>query len=163
ESGAAALVTHPFSARAGARRATTSARTQTGRTRMTRTGVWTTFAGWGVAVALSAFACGGGDTKTANKFPAGDATNAGEPAAGRAGSTAATEKSPVTITGCLQKGEARSDYILTDVNATPSPAGTSGSTSSTDAVGKEQMRLAKRAYSLSGDRDTLEPLVGKQV
>src|SRR5262249_33137005 len=67
------------------------------------------------------------------------------------------------ITGCLQKGEARSDYILTDVNATPSPAGTSGSTSSTDAVGKEQMRLAKRAYSLSGDRDTLEPLVRKPV
>jgi hypothetical protein len=128
-----------------------------------------TFIGWGVAIALSAFACSSSDTKTNNKFPAGDATKAGEPvpaAAGTAGTTA-SDKSPITITGCLQKGDGRSDYILTEVNTTRTTVGTGGSTpaagSSADVVGKEQMREAAHAYKLSGDRDTLEPLVGKQV
>src|SRR5438132_7050873 len=133
--------------------------------------VSTTFFGWGVAIALSAFACSG--TNTENKFPNGDATKAGEPTsgaagtAGAAGATTANDKSPITLTGCLQKGDGRSDYILTEVNTTRTTVGTSGSTpatgSSADVVGKEQMRAAAHAYNLNGDRDTLEPLVGKQV
>jgi hypothetical protein len=138
-----------------------------GEERMTHR-VSTTFIGWGVAIALSAFACSGSSTE--NKFPNGDATKAGEPTAGAAGtvgSTTANEKSPMTITGCLQKGDGRRDYILTEVNTTRTKVGTTGSTpevgSSADVVGKEQMRAAAHAYDLNGDRDTLEPLVGKQV
>ena len=92
--------------------------------------VSTTFFGWGVAIALSAFACSG--TNTENKFPNGDATKAGEPTsgaagtAGAAGATTANDKSPITLTGCLQKGDGRSDYILTEVNTTRTTVGTSG-------------------------------------
>jgi hypothetical protein len=51
------------------------------------------------------------------------------------------------------------------VNHSRTSVGTSGSTppAAGDAVGQEQMREASRAYRLAGDRDTLEPLVGKQV
>jgi len=130
--------------------------------------VSTKFFGWGVAIALSAFACSGSNTE--NKFPNGDATKAAEPTPGAAatgGTTTASEKPPVTIAGCLQKGDGRSDYILTEVNTAPTRVGTTGSTpatgSSADVVGKEQMRAAAHAYKLDGERDTLEPLVGKQV
>jgi len=130
---------------------------------------------WTVAVALSAFACGSNDSNTNNKFPAGDATKAGEPTpgatagtSGAAASTTANDKSPMTITGCLQKGDGRNDYILTEVSTPRTKVGTSGSTppetgSSADVVGKEQMRAAAHAYNLNGNRDALEPLVGKQV
>jgi len=132
-----------------------------------------TLSGWGVALALSAFACGGSDTNTNNKFPAGDATKAGQPApgatpgtSGAAGSTTAGDKSPITITGCLQKGDGRSDYILTEMNTTQTTVGTTGAApggSTADAVGKEQTRAAAHAYKLNGEHDALEPLVGKQV
>ena len=129
-----------------------------------------TVCGWAVAIALSGFACSGSSTE--NKFPNGDATKAGEPASGAAAGTAATttadDKSPITVTGCLQKGDGRSDYILTEVSTTRTTVGTTGAPppatgSSADVVGKEQMRAAAHAYNLNGDRDTLEGLVGKQV
>src|SRR5262249_5017225 len=65
----------------------------------------------------------------------------------------------------LQKGDLGSDYILTEVNHSRTSVGTSGSqtTPSGDAVGKEQMREAARAYRLSGDKKVLEPLVGREV
>jgi len=116
--------------------------------------------GWGAALAISACACGG-----SNQTSAGDAARAGQPAtAGTA--TNDQQRSPVTLTGCLQKGDGRSEYILTEVNTTRSTAGTSGSAASgsgSDPVGREQLRSASHAYRLNGERDTLEPLVGKQV
>src|SRR5262249_44990759 len=71
----------------------------------------------------------------------------------------------VTLTGCLQKGDLGSDYILTEVNHSRTSVGTSGSQTPAagDAVGREQMREAARAYRLSGDKDVLEPLVGREV
>jgi hypothetical protein len=76
-----------------------------------------------------------------------------------------TARPPMTLTGCLQKGDLGSDYILTEVNHSPTSVGTSGKTTpaTDDAVGKEQVREAARAYKLAADGDTLEPLVGKQV
>jgi hypothetical protein len=116
--------------------------------------------GWGMALAISTIACGG-----RNQVSDGDANRAGQPAP--AGTAAKDQpRSPVTLTGCLQKGDGRSDYILTEVNTTRTTVGTSGSPASGsggDPVGREQMRSAAHAYRLKGDRDALEPLVGKQV
>jgi hypothetical protein len=57
-----------------------------------------------------------------------------------------------------------------EINTTRGAVGTSGSNGRTterganaDVVGQEQMRAAAHAYRLDGDRDSLEPLVGKQV
>jgi len=116
--------------------------------------------GWGAALALSALACGG-----SNQTAGGDAARAGQPAT--AGTpTNDQQRSPVTLTGCLQKGGGGGDYILTEVNTTRTSVGTSGSAASgsaSDPVGREQMRSASHAYRLNGDRDNLETLVGKQV
>jgi hypothetical protein len=143
---------------------------------MNHKAVSTTFMGCSLALALSAFACGGNNN--GNDQYGADAKRTGQPPpagaiAGTSGSTAASEqnRSPVTLTGCLQKGDGRSDYILTEVNSTRTAVGTSGSAGSStsegatkpDAVGQEQMRAASHAYHLHGDRDNLEPLVGKQV
>jgi hypothetical protein len=140
----------------------------------------TTLIGWGLACALSAFGCSNNAAdRTANADRTGQppaaGASAGTPgAAGTSGTTADTASrdaanSPVTITGCLQKGDGRSDYILTELNTTRGAVGTSGSSSTADRstnadkVGQEQMRAAAHAYRLEGDRDSLEPLVGKQV
>jgi hypothetical protein len=156
---------------------------------------------WTLAIAVSAFACSRTDNDS-SKVANGDATKTGEPAAagadanantaapnaraprtGTAGTTPRTaaddrarsdNSAPVTLVGCLQKGDGRSDYILTEVNSTRTTVGTSGSAerpsaggqsdkSSGDIVGQEQMRAAAHAYRLSGDRSALQPLVGKQV
>lgn len=135
--------------------------------------------GFGMAAVLSAFGCGG-DRGTADR--SADTNKTGQPAAaaadrvGTAGSTAGAAangtaadennaRTPMTLTGCLQKGDGRSDYILTEVSQPRTTVGTSGSTSAagSDVVGQEQMRAAAHAYKLAGDKDTLEPLVGKQV
>jgi hypothetical protein len=146
---------------------------------MNRRAMWNLFLGCSVAVAMSAAACGGDH----NTNRSADANGTGQPAAagadrtGTPGSatgaaaangTAADENNarpPVTLTGCLQKGDGRSDYILTEVNEPRTSVGTSGSAtaSGNDRVAQEQMRAAEHAYKLAGDRDTLEPLVGKQV
>ena len=147
---------------------------------MNRTAISNAVLGCGLATLLAAFGCGG-DHNAANGTAAGNGT--GQPAAagadrtgtpGAATGTAATTgsaadennaRTPVTLTGCLQKGDGRSDYILTEINQPRTSVGTSGSTSAagTDKVGQEQMRAAAHAYKLSADKDTLEPLVGKQV
>src|SRR3954465_10978263 len=148
---------------------------------MNRTAISNAVLGCGLATLLAAFGCGG-DHNATNGTAAGNGT--GQPAAagadrtgtpgaatgGAAGTsgTAADENNarpPVTLTGCLQKGDGRSDYILTEVNEPRTSVGTSGSAtaSGNDRVAQEQMRAAEHAYKLAGDRDTLEPLVGKQV
>jgi hypothetical protein len=148
---------------------------------MNRTAISNAVLGCGLATLLAAFGCGG-DHNATNGTAAGNGT--GQPAAagadrtgtpgaatgGAAGTsgTAADEnnsRTPVTLTGCLQKGDGRSDYILTEINQPRTSVGTSGSASANanDKVGQEQMRAAEHAYKLSADNDTLEPLVGKQV
>jgi hypothetical protein len=150
---------------------------------MNRTAISNAVLGCGLATLLAAFGCGG-DHNATNGTAAGNGT--GQPAAagadrtgtpgaatGAAGTSgtsgaAADEnnnRTPVTLTGCLQKGDGRSDYILTEINQPRTSVGTSGSASAagSDAVGQEQMRAAEHAYKLSADNDTLEPLVGKQV
>jgi len=147
---------------------------------MNRTAISNVVLGCGLATLLAAFGCGG-DRNAINGTAAGNGT--GQPAAagadrtgtpGAATGTAGTSapaadennnRTPVTLTGCLQKGDGRSDYILTEINAPRAGVGTSGSASASasDRVGQEQMREAEHAYKLAADRDTLEPLVGKQV
>jgi hypothetical protein len=141
---------------------------------MNRTLISKAMVGWTAALAISALACG-----STNQFAGGDANKAGEraatgaDAAGAAGTagtadTAAKDHlpSPVTLTGCLQKGDGRNDYILTERQTTRTAVGTSGSApsgSSADEVAREQMRSALHAYRLNGDHDSLEALVGKQI
>jgi hypothetical protein len=146
---------------------------------MKRTAISNVVLGCGLATLLAAFGCGG-DHSAANGTAAENGT--GQPAAagadrtgtpgaatGTAGTTPAADennnRTPVTLTGCLQKGDGRSDYILTEINEPRAGVGTSGSTpaSASDKVGQEQMRAAEHAYKLAADKDTLEPLVGKQV
>jgi hypothetical protein len=147
---------------------------------MNRRAVSNVVLGCGVAAVLAAFACGG-DRDNANRTA--DATGSpaatGQPAAagadragtpGSATSAAAQNaaadennaRPSITLSGCLQKGDGRSEYILTEVSAPRTGVGTSGTTGA-DAVAKEQIREAEHAYKLAGDRDTLEPLVGTQV
>src|SRR5262245_37561014 len=104
----------------------------------------------GFAVVLSAACSDRNGTRTATNDAAADAGSA---------------RPPVTLTGCLQKGDLESEYVLTEVNHSRTNVGTSGSKAPAagDAVGREQMREAARAYRLSGEKDVLEPLVGKQV
>jgi len=147
---------------------------------MTRTAISNVVLGCGLATLLAAFGCGG-DHNATNGTAAGNGT--GQPAAagadrtgtpGTATGTAGTSspaadennnRTPVTLTGCLQKGDGRSDYILTEINEPRAGVGTSGSTSASanDRVVQEQMRAAEHAYKLAADKDTLEPLVGNQV
>jgi hypothetical protein len=105
------------------------------------------------AGALTFVACGN-DNTTANK-------NA-PPAAAPAENTASNNQQPVTLTGCLQKGDGRSDFILTQAN-TASPVGTSGAASDTAKIEREQREAAAHSYRLDGDRDELDKLVGHQV
>jgi hypothetical protein len=137
--------------------------------RMNRTAVSNAVFGWALAIACSAVACGGSQSATdanrAGQPPAPGAAGAGT-AQAPGGTAAEPQKpSPITLTGCLQKGDGRNDFILTEVNTTRTPVGTSGSapSASNDAVGQAQMRSAAHAYRLNGDRDSLEGLVGKQV
>lgn len=141
---------------------------------------------WSFAVVLSASGCGGNHdsaNRTADANATGQPAAAGADRVGTPGATtgaaanpngtAADAKArdtqpPVTVTGCLQKGDGvlKSDYILTEVNTARAAVGTSGTAPSGangDAVARDQLRQAARAYRLSGDGDALEPLVGKQV
>ena len=154
-----------------------------------KNGTSSTFVACALGLAVSAWACGGNNDRAANDTPTGQPAAAGADrtgtpgatagsaeangtarAAGTSGTAADAEKDtpqPITLTGCLQKGDGalRSDYILTDVNTSRASVGTSGAASgaTSDVVGQEQMRQAEHAYKLDGDRDDLDKLVGKQV
>ncbi len=75
------------------------------------------------------------------------------------------EGAPITVTGCLQRGDAMNSFVLTQINTpSDSPVATTGKEAGSEAVQREQMRGAKHAYELEGDdRDALRTLVGKQV
>jgi len=83
---------------------------------------------------------------------------------GRSREARGHEGAPITLSGCLQKGDGITNtYILTQVNEPTRSVGTSGSASGGAVVEQEKTREAKRAYRLDGDTDQLEGLVGKQV
>ncbi|HJZ71665.1 MAG TPA: hypothetical protein VKE51_07975 [Vicinamibacterales bacterium] len=114
---------------------------------MNRTVVSGAVTACGFAVVLSAVAC---SDRNGNRTATGNDEQA---------------RPPVTMTGCLQKGDLGSEYILTEVNHSRTSVGTSGSSTAAagDAVGTEQRREAAQAYRISGDKDVLEPLVGREV
>jgi hypothetical protein len=103
--------------------------------------------GCGFAVALAAVACGGSDSENRTDRE-------------RAANGSATAPESVVLVGCLQKGDERNEFILTEVNR-QSPVGTSGSDST--KVQGEQAQAAAKAYRLSGDTDDLNTRVGKQI
>jgi hypothetical protein len=72
------------------------------------------------------------------------------------------ERSPRTLTGCLQQGDGNDDFILTQVNEQPGPVATTGENEST-AVQDRQQEAAASSYRLSGGPDNLRDLVGHQV
>jgi hypothetical protein len=73
----------------------------------------------------------------------------------------APDDAPISISGCLQNGD-RGSFIVTEINSVSQPS--VGSNGTPEAVGREQMRQAAKAYRVDpkGDID-LESLVGKQV
>jgi hypothetical protein len=74
-------------------------------------------------------------------------------------SNEAAQNSPITVTGCLQRG-ANDDFILTAMNE-PS---TSGAPAAGDKVDREQLTEAKHAYKLTdADEDQLKSMVGNSV
>lgn len=114
----------------------------------------------GCTALLSASACSNNDTnRTGNT---GD-TSAVPAAQGTSGQRDTTPK-PINLTGCLQQGDSRSSYILTEINEPSSrPTATSGSNAN-GRVEREQMREAQHAYRLDAkDDDELARLVGKKV
>ena len=110
-----------------------------------------------LAMALGAVACGGGARGDHD-----DNSTAASP--GKSG-----EGKPVTLAGCLQKGDG-SDYILTQASMPSDSVGTSGTSSGSasdpnkpSSVGEEQLGAAARSYRLSGADDQMRDLVGHQV
>ena len=92
------------------------------------------------------------------------------PAAGTAGTAADTratsDKTPLTVTGCLQKTDGiTSDYILAQASTGKgtAPVGTSGSAESNDAIAQRQLNAAEHSYRLSGESDQLKDLVGHKI
>src|SRR5206468_856907 len=71
--------------------------------------------------------------------------------------------SPITVTGCLQKGSGIGHtYIVTSINE-PSQKGV-GTTGTGTAVEREQLREAEHAYRVDAkDNVDMDAMVGKQV
>jgi hypothetical protein len=125
-----------------------------------------------VAAAFAAtVACGDSRSDTG----AGAAGEAGAaPDRGAAPTDAARHErgtTPITVAGCLQKGDG-SAFILTRVNQPTQSVGTSGAVGAArgagsgakDVVESEQMRSAAGAYRVDAMGDMkLDDLVGKQV
>ena len=114
----------------------------------------------GLAIALSGAACSDRSARDTAGTAPGQSTSA---AAARDNAAAKNDQTPVTVTGCLQKGDGRA-FILTEINRPRASVGTSGSDASGAAVEREQLRAAAHAYRLKSDDDkNLDALVGHQV
>jgi hypothetical protein len=72
----------------------------------------------------------------------------------------AHEGAPITVAGCLQKGD--DDYLLTQVNRPSSDVPKSG-VSSGDQVAREESRAATHTFRLNGQEDRLKQLIGRQI
>jgi hypothetical protein len=75
------------------------------------------------------------------------------------------EGAPITLVGCLQKGDGLNNYILTGVNRPAEAVGTTGDVASKGAaaVEREQVRSAHHAFRVAGKDDEMRDMVGKQV
>jgi hypothetical protein len=119
---------------------------------MSRNSSWKTLSfGCGVAMVLAA-ACGG------NK--SADETSNAKPGGAPAADSARAPES-VVLVGCVQRGDGRNEFILTEANRQAAPVGTSGADAG--RVQREQEQAAEKSYRLSGDSDDLTSRVGKQV
>ena len=110
--------------------------------------------GCGLAMAISGAACNRNDAAEVDRDTDRlAATTAKQPG---------HEGASITVTGCLQRGSGMNTFILTQVNSpSDTPVATSGSSGA--AVQREQMREAKHAYTLDGDKDAMRDLVGQEV
>jgi hypothetical protein len=72
----------------------------------------------------------------------------------------AHEGTPISVAGCVQKGD--DDFLLTQVSR-PSSALPSSGASNADQIAREESRAATHTFRLNGKDDQLEQLVGKQV
>jgi hypothetical protein len=131
--------------------------------------MWNTFLV--VAAFAATVACGNNrsDTHAGAEGEAGATADHGAAPAGAARQEGGT--TPITVAGCLQKGDG-SAFILTRVNQPTQSVGTSGAVAAAsgaasgakDVVESEQMRSAAGAYRVDAMGDVkLDELVGKQV
>ena len=70
------------------------------------------------------------------------------------------ERRDVTLVGCLQQGDGRNDFILTEDNTARDITGTSGSAPSAE---QQRLRAAAKSYRLTDADQDLHEYVGKQV
>jgi hypothetical protein len=116
----------------------------------------------GFAIAAAA-ACG--DNRAENS--AGHADANGTTATDRTDASAPSaqdnrNQTPITVAGCLQKGDS-GEFILTRINEPTQSVGTTGSANSRTAE-REQMRSAAGAFRVEPSGDVkVDQLVGKQV
>lgn len=114
---------------------------------------------------LSAAACNSNGTNASDQTKtAADRTPATAPnATGTSGTADDNAKAqPITLNGCLQKGDGHSDYILTEMNEPPAGHATPADSGK---VEREQVKEAEHSYRLNADnsKDDLAKLVGHQV
>ena len=104
---------------------------------------------------MAAFAC------TAALAAAGcDNTANRDRSSATAGDTSAGTNQPVSLTGCLARGEGSNDFILTKANQ---PVATSGTAAGAGSVEHKTMEAAARSYRLDGNNDELDKLVGHEI
>lgn len=70
------------------------------------------------------------------------------------------ERPSVTLVGCVQQGDGRNDFILTEDNTARDTSGTTGSTPSAE---KQRQQAAAKSYRLTDADEDLHQHVGKQV
>jgi len=104
---------------------------------------------WACTAALGVAAC----DNTANRQTSSTAS---------APPAASNDNQPLTLTGCLMRGDGHNDFILTKANQ-PAPVGTSGAAGEAGTVERKQLESASRSYRLSGESDELDKLVGHQI
>ena len=105
----------------------------------------------GCTAALAAAACGNSNSTANRETPSAAAAPAENPS---------KDNQPVTLTGCLMRGDGRNDFIMTKANE---PVGTSGAASGSGSPESKTLEAASRSYRLDGDNDELEKLVGHQI
>ena len=104
---------------------------------------------------MAAFAC------TAALAAAGcDNTANRDRSSATAGDATAGTNQPVSLTGCLARGEGSNDFILTKANQ---PVATSGTAAGAGSVEHKTMEAAARSYRLDGNNDELDKLVGHEI
>jgi hypothetical protein len=72
----------------------------------------------------------------------------------------ASDNQPITLTGCLMRGDGHNDFVLTKANQ---PVGTSGEAAGAGSIPERTREAAERSYRLDGDNDQLNALIGHRV